>query len=374
MKTELTNRMRIKPKKITIGELVDGYNDDGSDGVVGFSGTLDIRPPYQREFVYSGKQRDDVIRSVLAGFPLNVMYWATQPNGRFEVLDGQQRTISIGQYVNGDFSIEGKYFHSQPDDVQEHIRGYELTIYVCDGPTSEKLKWFEIVNIPGEELKKQELRNAVYPGSWLTDAKRHFSKPGCPAKEIGDAYVKGTPIRQELLELAIKWATDGTIDDYMSLHQHDVDATGLWLHFQTVIEWVSTTFFRKRPIMRDVDWGSVYAKHKNDDVDPDKLEEDIRQLLSLQKPGVESVIRKPSGVYLYVLDGDERHLNLRTFSRAQKTVAYERQGGKCADCGKVFEYGQMEGDHILPWKEGGLTIDENLQMLCKPCNQSKGAN
>ena len=325
MKVDIANRMRIKSRKVIVGELVEGYVDDGADGVVGFGGSLDIRPPYQREFVYSGKQRDDVIRSVLAGYPLNVMYWSTRHDGRFEVLDGQQRTISISQYVSGDFSIDGKYFHSQPDDIQERIKDYELTIYVCDGPTSEKLKWFEIVNIAGEELKPQELRNAVYPGPWLTDAKRHFSKPGCPAKDIGDPYVKGTPIRQELLEMAIEWATDGTLEDYMSLHQHDADASALWSHFQMVIEWVKSTFNKKRPIMRDVDWGTAYSKHRNDALDPDKLEIEISQLLSLEKPGIKSVIRKPSGVYRYVLDGDERHLNLRISISVPSAALKRRQ-------------------------------------------------
>ena len=155
--------MKIDEQKITIGALVDRYNDSGESGVRGYGGKLDIRPPYQREFVYSGKQRDDVIRSVLAGFPLNVMYWATRPDGTYEVLDGQQRTISISQYVNGDFSIDGLYYPNQPDDVQERIKGYELAVYVCDGDASEKLAWFKIVNIAGEELTYQELRNATFP-------------------------------------------------------------------------------------------------------------------------------------------------------------------------------------------------------------------
>ena len=366
--------MKVEPRIVTISELVDGYNDNGDGGVVGFGGNLDIRPPYQREFVYSGKQRDDVIRSVLARFPLNVMYWATRPDGRYEVLDGQQRTISICQYVKGDFSIEDKYFHSQPDDVQESINGYELTIYVCDGPTSEKMEWFEIVNIAGEELNKQELRNAVYSGPWLADAKRFFSRKNCAAQDISDAYVKGSPIRQDLLQTAIKWASGGSIEDYMSLHQHDADAGELWAYFQKVIEWIKSTFPKPRAIMRDVDWGSVYVEHGSVTHDPDRLENEIRHLLSLEKPGIQNVIRKPSGVYRYVLDGDERHLNLRTFDKAQKTAAYERQDGICVDCGKDFDFREMQGDHIKPWKKGGLTTDDNCQMLCKKCNLQKSSN
>ena len=364
--------MDIKETKITIGALTNGYSDSGESGVTGYGGKLDIRPPYQREFVYKGKQKDDVIRSVLAGFPLNVMYWATRPDGTYEVLDGQQRTISISEYINGDFSIDGLYYSNQPDDVQECIKGYELTVYVCDGDTSEKLEWFKIVNIPGEKLFDQELLNATFHGPWLADAKRYFSRRQCVAQNLGGAYVKGDPIRQELLEKAIKWVSGGNIKDYMGIHQHDDDADELWSHFKKVIAWVEATFPKKRAIMKDVDWGSVYVEHSSAAHDPTKLETEIKRLLSLEDSSRKNPIQKLSGIYLYVLDGDEQHLNLRTFNKAQKTAAYEKQDGKCAFCGKGFEFGQMHGDHIKPWKDGGLTDDGNLQMLCQPCNQRKG--
>lgn len=366
--------MKIEPRQVTIRQLVEGYTDDGEGGVRGYGDRLDIRPPYQREFVYKDKQRDDVIRSVLAGFPLNVMYWAVCPGSRYEVLDGQQRTISISQYMRGDFSIDGLYFNNQPDDVQKRIADYRLTIYVCDGEASEKLDWFKIVNIAGEKLTDQELRNAVYAGPWITDAKRYFSRSGCAAKGIGDAYMQGNPIRQDLLETAIRWASGGNINDYMGRHQHDADAKGLWAHFETVINWTQATFPKKRPhLMKRVDWGTFYELHHNDTVDPAALEVEIGSLLSLGDETRKSPIQQPSGVYPYVLDRDERHLNLRTFSEAQKAAAYERQGGECAYCGKKFDYREMDGDHIEPWQDGGLTTDDNLQMLCRPCNRSKGA-
>ena len=365
--------MNIEPRIVTIGELVESYRDNRDGGVVGYGGKLDIRPPYQREFVYSGKQRDDVIRSVLAGFPLNVMYWATRPDRTYEVLDGQQRTLSISQYVNGDFSIDDLYYSNQPNDVRGSINDYELTVYVCDGAASEKLEWFKIVNIAGERLTDQELLNATYSGPWLSDAKRHFSRRQCAAQSLSEAYVKGNPIRQELLETAIKWVSGDKIKDYMGLHQHDADAGELWSHFKTVIAWVEVTFPKKRAIMRDVNWGSVYAEHGSSAHDSEKLEGEIRHLLKQEDPGRKNEIRKPSGVYLYVLDGDERHLNLRAFTKPQKIAAYERQGGNCAHCGKHFEFRQMHGDHVKSWNDGGLTEDDNLEMLCRLCNQTKGA-
>src|SRR5664279_2021799 len=104
--------MKIVLKEITIEKLTDGFEDSDEAGVVSYGGKLDIRPPYQREFIYKDKQRDAVINTVTKDFPLNVMYWSVRENGNFEVIDGQQRTISICQYANGDFSINGLAFHN----------------------------------------------------------------------------------------------------------------------------------------------------------------------------------------------------------------------------------------------------------------------
>ena len=210
--------MDIELKNISVGELVDGYHDDGEGGVVGYDGKLDIRPPFQREFVYKDKQRAAVIDTINKGFPLNVMYWAERIDGTYEIIDGQQRTISVAQYVNGEFSHEGFYFHNLPADKKAHILSYDLMVYVCSGTDSEKLDWFEIINIAGEKLTDQELRNAVYSGSWVTDAKRYFSRSGCVASKFGGRYVSGRPIRQDYLETAIRWASQNNIEDYMGRH------------------------------------------------------------------------------------------------------------------------------------------------------------
>lgn len=177
--------MKIELKQITVRELVKDYQDSAENGVRAYGGKLDVRPPYQREFVYKDKQRDAVIETVRQGFPLNVMYWAKRDDGTFEVIDGQQRTISLCQYVEGDFAYLMRYFHNLQADEQQQIWDYELMVYVCEGSDSEKLKWFETINIAGEKLTAQELRNAVYAGSWLADAKRYFSKTGCAAYQIG---------------------------------------------------------------------------------------------------------------------------------------------------------------------------------------------
>lgn len=355
--------MDIELKEITVRELTEGYQDNSEDGVVGFDGKLDIRPPYQREFVYNEKERNAVLDTLQKDFPLNVMYWAVREDGNYEVIDGQQRTISICQYVEGDFSINGIGFYNLPNDKQDQILDYTLMVYFCSGTDSEKLAWFETINIAGKVLTKQELRNAVYSGSWVSDAKRYFSKNSRP--KIGDEYLSGSANRQEYLETAISWISNGKIEDYMSKNQHEPNATELWLYFQSVINWVKANFTKYRREMKGIKWGILYNEFKDEKYDTKKLEEQIATLMEDEDVG------NKKGIYSYVLTGKEKHLNIRAFNDKQKREAYERQKGICVVCNKHFELNEMEADHIDPWHSGGKTDAENCQMLCREDNRRK---
>ena len=357
--------MKIELKEITIRELTAGFEDNNEGGVVGFNKLLDIRPPYQREFIYDTKQRDAVIDTVTKDYPLNVMYWASREDGTFEVIDGQQRTISICQYINGDFAYMFRYFHNLKANEQEQILNYKLMIYVCSGTESEKLQWFKTINIAGEKLTEQELRNAVYCGSWVADAKRYFSKNGCPAYQIGKDYLVGSANRQEYLETAIEWISKGQIEFYMSNHQHDPNASALWIYFQAVVTWVETTFVNKRKFMKGVDWGSLYNKYKDEVLDTKKIEEETLLLIA------DDDVTKKSGMYAYILTKDEKYLSIRSFTDTMKHKVYEKQNGDCIRCGKHFDISEMEADHITPWHEGGKTIEDNCQLLCKEDNRRK---
>ncbi len=163
--------MKIELKEITVRELAEGYKDNAEVGVIGYGGRLDIRPPYHREFIYKDKQRDAVIDTTTKNFPLNAMYWhvrepseGSEPSEglEYEIIDCQQRTISICQYVNSDFSFNNLYIHNLQDDKKEQILNYKLMVYFCSGTDSERLDWFRTINIAGEKLTEQELRTAVF--------------------------------------------------------------------------------------------------------------------------------------------------------------------------------------------------------------------
>ena len=357
--------MKIKLQEIPISEVVKGYIDNAEEGVVGYDGKLDIRPKYQREFVYDSKKRNAVMDTISKNFPLNVMYWVKNADGTVEVLDGQQRTISFCQYVNGDFSIKNRAFHNLTEEEKEQILNYKLMVYFCEGNEKEKLDWFKIVNIAGEKLTPQELRNAVYTGTWLADAKAIFSKTNCPAYLLSKDYVKGSPIRQQIFETAIKWISNGEIEDYMSAHQHDPNAIEIWMYFKNVIEWVRLTFTTYRKEMKGIDWSSLYDEYGDLLLNTKELEQKVQTLM------MDDDVTKKSGIYSYVLTEDEKYLNIRAFTASQRREAYEEQEGICEVCGVHFELAEMEADHVTPWHAGGKTSADNCKMLCQECNRRK---
>lgn len=366
--------MNIELHKIPVREVIKGYSDTEGGGVVGYDGRLNIRPAFQREFIYNEEQRKKVIETILKGFPLNVMYWIINDEGNYEMLDGQQRTISICQYISDDFAVGNPQlsFTNLTGPMREKILGYELMIYICEGDDQEKLDWFDTINIVGEKLTEQERRNAIYSGSWLKDAKQYFSKPNCAAYREAGNYLKGKSIRQEYLETVIKWIADrdninvkDKVSRYMSIHQHDINCNDMRMYFNNVINWVRILFPNYRAPMQKVEWGLYYNRYHAKSFDAAELEARVKDLM------MDDEIKNSSGVYEYLIDGDEKHLSLRKFSQRDKLLTYETQKGICAKCGGRFEVEEMEADHIIPWSRGGRTVLENCQVLCKRCNAIK---
>ena len=383
--------MRITQSNQTIRDICRDYREDDDNGVTGFGGQLDIRPPYQRNFVYDEPERNEVINTIRKGFPISEMYWFDRKNGRFEMIDGQQRTISVCRYVSErSFSVDkdGRTFDRLPEDEQEKILDYPLTIYRCSGTDDELLDWFRIINTAGKKLNDQEIRNALYHGDWVTDAKKNFSKRNCRAKQKGGNYVKGDPNRQEIFEKVLKWVTGGddfdrykkitrkTHDDnirkYMCDHRDDEDADELWDYFSDLIDWVETTFTDRQhlSIMKKVEWGPLYNRYRDEKLDPVEIDERIRMLYS------DPHVTNNAGIYSYILTGAKKHLNVRDFSYDIRSQIFESQnrmctGPKCKKKGQEMKIDDMQADHIDPWNVGGPTDGTNCQMLCVDCHKAK---
>ena len=387
--------MKVELTHIKIRDLCVGYVNQADLGVFGYNLKLRIRPSYQREYVYSDKRRNAVIESILKGYPIGIMYWVKIKEDEYELLDGQQRTISICEYVNGynkekeedfngSYSIKvgntDLYFNNLSQDKKDHILDYEIPVFVCEGNDDEKLAWFKIINTPIKELNEQELLNAIYTGTWLEKAKEYFSKKNCLAVKISKGYIKGNELEQDYLYKVLQWIANAqgleSGGKYMAKHQNDSDANELCEYFEAVIDWAKHLFDKcdavDSKMKKAQEWGILYNKFKNVDYDIDDLNKSVRDLLLNRE------IENQNGIIHYVLAGKtkkaEQYLNLRTFKDAEKRKKYSEQQGLCAICKRHFSYEEMHGDHIRAWNKGGLTCMDNLQMLCRKCNLKKSDN
>ena len=410
--------MSIELKQIKLRDLFDGYVNSEEDGVVGYHGRLDIRPKYQREFIYNDKEQVAVINTVKRGFPLNTMYWAIarDANGNkilndageemYELMDGQQRTISICEFLNNHVVVNfQKFFNIQKStpDIAQKILDYDLQVYICDGEVSDKLDWFRTINIAGKPLMEQELLNAQYVGEWLTKSKEYFSKTNCNAAEVmvvkghkAMDYMSGSPIRQDYLATVLKWIADyqglpartSEGDAYMANHQGDSDAGEIKSYYTSVLDWVGGKFKVYRKEMKGLPFGLWYNElHRGGYAgqiitkSADEIEENIIRLI-----GDDEVEAPIKGIYEYIVDGEEKHLSLRQFDPKMAAKVYEGQHHKCPYCdqaigghtypdGKTeYDLKEMEADHIVPWSKGGKTEEKNCQMLCKWHNGHKSDN
>lgn len=357
--------MKIETKYITIRELIDGYEDDDEGGVYAYGGLLTIRPEYQREFIYNDKQRNEVINTIRKGFPLNSIYWTQEPDGTYQLLDGQQRTISICQYIAGDYSINFKYFFNLDDADMDEILDYQIPVYVCvDGTEQERLDWFRIVNVAGEKLTDQELLNAIYCGPYINDARRYMSKVNGPAFNIASDYLSGTTNRQDYLHTALVWIADRertTIENYLDTHRRNLDAKELWEYFTEVIDWVKSTFPHYRKTMKGLPWGIWYNKYKDELFDPKELEE---RILALED---DEDVTNYKGIYEYLLDGDEAHLGIREFTEKDIKKKFNEINGVCPVCGQKYNYDDMVAEKITPWSNGGKAVYDNIRLVCRDC-------
>lgn len=379
--------------EITVAEMCNGfvYNQSEGKGLFGLSGTLTIQPEYQRNYVYAdkgGSRETAVIESLLSGYPLGLIYFNKLADDKFEVLDGQQRITSIGRFVTNKFAItengNPKYFDSLPIDQQEKIKKSKLLIYECEGTETEIKKWFQTINISGVPLKPQELLNAIYSGPFVTTAKTEFSNSQNSNNLKWSAYISGSANRQEYLERALDWVSKGDIGGYMSKHRTTSDITELKNYFNSVIDWVSTTFIDVEKEMQGLEWGRLYEEYHKKSFDPAKVSLKVKALYG------DPYVKNRRGVFEYILGGcsDSKLLDVRVFDEATRKTVYTRQTaesenegvsncslcavGHSANKSKLWKFSEMDADHVSAWSKGGDSSIGNCQMLCITHNRAKG--
>jgi hypothetical protein len=385
MKTTLKN-------DITIKEVCDGfvYNEFEGKGLFGLSGKLTIQPEYQRNYIYAdGKKDVAVIDSILKGYPIGLIYFNQVDTDKFEVLDGQQRITSIGRFITGKFAVKDKNSHEQyysgmSDSQREQIMNTKLLVYICEGDEPEIKDWFKTINIAGVPLTEQEILNAVYSGPFVTLARGEFSNSQNANIQKWSTYIAGDIKRQAYLERALDWVSDGSIENYMSKHRNEKNITELKKHFDTVINWVSTTFTDVESEMKGLEWNRLYQTYHKQKYNPATVS------ASVQKLYADSFVRSRKGIFQYVLGGEveTKLLEVRVFEDSIKRPVYESQTAEakkkstsnCPHCaighdvnkGKIWALADMDADHVEAWSKGGVTDIENCQMLCKTHNRAKG--
>lgn len=375
----------------TIEDITEGFHYDKKDnkGLHGLNGQLVIQPEYQRNYIYGDGKRDvAVIDSILKGYPIGLIYFAKTKTG-YEVLDGQQRITSIGRYITGAFSVpvQGREmsFSALNQRERDLILNAPLTIYVCEGSESELKEWFKTINIVGLPLTEQELRNAIYSGPFVSEARKTYSNPSHSTLNKWQSLIKGDPKRQEILEIALSWAADASeqsIDEYMSAHRNDTTIDDLNDHFNSVIEWAFNTFTgTPETHMRGLDWHRFYQDYRNTSYNKKQLNQERQDLL------IDPHVSNPKGVYEYLLGGKKKTqlLNIRLFEASTKRHAYAEQTtaaktSKTSNCPlcttggstHIYKFKEMEADHVTAWSKSGKTTQTNCQMLCITHNRAKG--
>ncbi|MBQ6296320.1 MAG: DUF262 domain-containing protein [Selenomonadaceae bacterium] len=384
---------------LTIADICAGFEFSAAEGkgLYGWGGKLTIQPEYQRHYLYAeddGKREKSVIDSVLRGYPIGLLYFNEPEQNKFEVLDGQQRITSLGRFIKNYFavSVQGNphYFKSMPAAEREKFLTTPLTIYICEGTESEIKAWYKTINITGLELKKQEIANAIYSGAFVTAAKAVFSNSTNSNLYVWKNFFKGNVKRQELLRTALEWVVkssdDKAVEDYMSRHRLSSDISELENYFESVINWARGVFPNQREEMCGLEWGRLYETYHTKTYDAEKLAAEVAELYAAD----DDVITSKSGIYEYLLSGRKltNLLHVRYFKDAVKKRAYNQQTkaaqakgvsncplcaeGKGSRAKKIWDYKEMEADHVTAWSKGGESNINNCQMLCKMHNRAKG--
>lgn len=377
---------------ITVADICKGfvYNELEGKGLYGLSGKLTIQPEYQRNYIYADGKRDvAVVNSILKGYPIGLIYFVEPSDGKYEVLDGQQRITSLGRFLTGKFAIKDdsgmqQYFSGLDRNKQDLILNTKLTIYVCKGEEQEIKDWFRTINIVGVPLVNQELLNAIYSGPFITAAKAEFSNSMNAMIQKWRHFVSGDVKRQAFLERALEWVSRGNIEGYMSLHRYDNNINELKAYFNTVIDWVDSVFIDVRPEMCGLEWGRMYEQYHNNPYDPAEVNERVHSLFG------DEFVSDRKGIFEYILGGekDKSLLNIRVFDdRIKKKVytiqtkkAEEKHQSNCPFCAmsgsanstRIYKLSEMDADHVTAWSNGGSTDEANCQMLCKTHNRAKG--
>lgn len=158
--------IRIEKGRVSLFELKRRYEERKE---------IILNPDFQRESVWNGKQKSELIESILMGIPIPIIYLFQTKDSLIQVVDGRQRISACVDFMNNKFrlsplkvihDIVGKKFTDLSPLQQRKIEDYQIDTYLIQPPTPERVKFdiFDRVNRGGTRLNNQEMRNALYQG------------------------------------------------------------------------------------------------------------------------------------------------------------------------------------------------------------------
>ena len=165
--------LRISKSDFTVSSIIDKIN----------RGKVDLRPSYQREYVWTVRTASKLIESLLLNIPVPTMFFHEVKSGKLEVVDGKQRLTSIWSFVQNEFpggqafklsglevyhELNGKTFDELNETFQEIILDYPLNVHTISKTSQPDFVFevFERLNMGATQLNEQELRNCIYQGAY----------------------------------------------------------------------------------------------------------------------------------------------------------------------------------------------------------------
>lgn len=399
----------------------------------GMQDEIDPTPDYQRPPVWTLKQKQLLIDSILRGYDIPKVYWQRLPensNGvEFAVIDGQQRLRTVWEFFNGEFAlaknadkvdgtdVNGKHKNELSPNLRRKLDIYSFDVVIVedavqnDDEDEVRDMFLRLQN--GTTLKAQEKRNAM-TGQMRNFVKKlathsffeqcHFSNKRFTYDHVAAQLIRleeqngPTNVRDRELNILYEehagFDAKGPLAKKVNrvlnfLNRGFPEKTGELEHYNVIALYcVASALIDKFVItgaeLRFRNWFIEFEKKRKEDEKQDEDDRDpqlveYRRLTSQSTDAEESISSRvrllQSKFFLECSDLELLDEN-RNFIHEQRLAIFRRDGGKCqlaVKCnGEKLPWDDWHADHIKPHAEGGKTTVDNGQVSCQACNLAKG--
>jgi len=393
-------------------------------------GDLNLDPEFQRNYVWDNKRASLLVESVLLEIPIPIIYLAEEEDGRFTIIDGQQRLRSFFRFINDEFKLvklrvlsdlEGESFKSLDKDTQTKIEDATLRTIEIRKETDPDVKFeiFERLNVGSVRLNDQELRNCIYRGKYnnliteMSENKEFLfllglneTQPRMQQREMvlhflafyNQTFLKYKQPMKQFLNREMENNKKVTYEELKQMHQSFKDAISL-----------TKTVFGERAFRRFVPGNQQdpngkwekrinmglfevitysFSKYKKNQIiqSSDLIREEFIHVVTSNQNFINSISGTGTTNKYKVTQRfkmwDEALQEIvgiqktepRLFSLEFKSQLYE-QNPTCQICGNaIMLLEDAAVDHIDHYWRGGKTIPDNARLTHRYCNSARSKN